>query len=93
MPTRYSFFRSKNRPYNENPTERTHMFKNKSLQVSVVKNPTDGSDPVELETNAETIASVSVAVKDVMQEGVKLIGVVIAMDTVRKVVLALVTRR
>jgi len=69
------------------------MFKNKSLQVSVVKNPTDGSDPIESETNAETIASASVAVKDIMHEGIKVIGAVIAMDTARKVILALVTRR
>lgn len=69
------------------------MFKNKSLQVSVVKNPTDGSDPVECDTNAATIESVNIAVKDIMHEGIKVIAAVIAMDTTRKVILALIAKK
>lgn len=69
------------------------MFKDKSLQVSVVKTPTDGSDPIASETNAATIESVNVAVKDIMHEGIKVIAAVIAMDTTRKVILALIAKK
>lgn len=68
------------------------MLKNRAVQVTWVKKPEEELPSTMDDSNTETVALATVAVKDVMQEATKLIVVIIAVDTVRKVIVALATK-
>jgi len=71
------------------------MFKNHTMQVKVVKTP-PGDEPVteqiEITNATDIVASVGIAIEDIIKESVKMVAAYVAMDTARKVIVALVTK-
>lgn len=69
------------------------MLKNRALQVTMVNKKKDGMEAVSPEDEiVEKLAYVSLATKDIIKEGTKLIATYLVLDTARKIAIELATR-
>lgn len=65
------------------------MFKNKALQVSVVKKDDVEGEPLDIEVNTENIEKAGEVTKELMREAASLLLIYVAADTVRRVIIEL----
>lgn len=70
------------------------MLRDKELRVSLAPKTKASTEyqPIVQTQDDNTITIVTESVKDVMNEGLKLVAIYVAMDTARKVLLTLLTK-
>lgn len=75
-------------------TEETEMFKNRSLQVKMIK---DDASPDQVTTEipdpAEMLASAGDIAEKVIKETTKIVATYVVLDTARKVIIAFATKK